>query len=844
MSQLADFGGKGLNLIRLREAGFEVPEFVVIPTKEYTAFVAETGLAAMIDAALAGLRESTVERVSNTIRAAFALTEIPDAHRARLARIIGPLLDREVAVRSSATAEDLAAASFAGQQDTFLNVPPAQIFERIVDCWASLWTAPALAYRLHHGIAHAGLALAVVVQEMVDADAAGVLFTANPMSGLRSETVIESVFGLGDKLVSGEVVPDRFVVDSGVVSSDVDGRASLTNHHAIALAQLGARIEEAFGSPQDIEWARVADRLWIVQTRPITSLFPLPDSGDDFAVWFSFGAFQGLLGPITPLGRDVLTSMAAGGAKLGGIELDRHENPYVGVAGERLWIRVDGLLRTPGVRKLLLKAMPIIDPASAVIVQGFADDPRLTPPSRTPRARSAGRIARTVGRLASRFPAALRNPRIARANVDSATRNLVVSVEQAMAAADQVFDPRSRLAARIAAIDAFSKDVFGQLIPVFAPIMGPGNAIVMQLRQLAERTGLPDSDELALTALQSLPGNVTTEMHFALADVAAKIRADAPSYGWVVTTPPARLAEQFLSSGLPRVAEESVSEFLASYGSRGVAEIDVGGPRWSEDTTSIWDSIASYLAIDDFSQWPQARYQRGVAQAEAAIEKLADASGVRGREVRKLAHTVRELFGARETPKFAIVRCLGLFRSALLESGVDMVRVGALGRPDDIFFLTLDELPRAFVGGWEDAVESRRDEFEREERRTRVPRVLVSDGRTFYDPPGAASDLRGDGVSPGVVEGAVRVVEDPASAGLEPGEILVCRGTSPAWTTLFGIAGGLVTEVGGLMTHGAVVAREYGLPAIVGVGQATTRLKDGQRVRLDGASGTITLLQT
>ncbi len=842
MNQLADLGGKGLNLVRLRKAGFEVPEFVVIPTEEYNAFVAEVGLAPMIDAALAGLRESTVKRVSNTLRAAFAVAEIPDAQRVRLAKMISPLGGREVAVRSSSTAEDLAIASFAGQQDTFLNVQPDQVLERIVDCWASLWTAPALTYRLHQGIDQSGLALAVVVQEMVDADAAGVLFTANPLTGRRSEAVIESVFGLGDKLVSGQVEPDRFVVDSGVVSSDVDERASLTNQHAIALAQLGSRIEEAFGSPQDIEWVRVADRLWIVQARPITSLFPLPDSGDDYAVWFSFGAFQGLLEPLTPLGRDVLTAMAAGGAILGGVELDRHQNPYVGAAGERLWIRVDGLLRTPGVRKILLKAMPIIDPASAAIIQDLADDPRLEPPSHTFRPKLVGRATRTIGRLASRFPAALRNPRIARANVDSATRNLVDSVEKAVDAAGQVFDPRSRLAARIGAIDTFSKAVFGQLIPVFAPIMGPGNAIIMQLRHLAERTDLPDADELALTALQSLPGNVTTEMNFALADVAAKIRADAPSYGWVVTTPPARLAEQFLDNGLPRVAHETVTEFLASYGSRGVAEIDVGGVRWSEDTTGIWDSIASYLAIDDFSQWPQARYQRGVAQAEAAIDKLADASGVRGREVRKLAHTVRELFGARETPKFAIVQCLGLFRSALLESGADLVRVGALGRPDDIFFLTLDELPRAFVGGWEDAVENRRAEFERESQRTRVPRILVSDGRTFYDPPGAASDLRGDGVSPGVVEGAVRVVEDPASARLEPGEILVCRGTSPAWTTLFGIAGGLVTEVGGLMTHGAVVAREYGLPAIVGISQATTRLKDGQRVRMDGASGTITLL--
>ena len=678
---------------------------------------------------------------------------------------------------------------------------------------------------------------------MVDADASGVLFTANLLTGHRGQRVVESVSGLGNKLVSGAVTPDRFIVESGeIISRQAGELPSITDLHVRALSDLGSRIETALGSPQDIEWVRVADRLWVVQSRPITGLFPIPDSGDDFAVWISFGTFQGVLGPFTPLGRDLLGAMAAGGARLGGIDLDRHHHSHLGVAGGRLWIRVDGMLRTPGVRKVLLKTLPVMEPTSAAIVEHLADDPRLTPQTRTPRPRTMARMARVAGRLAPRFPGALRNPRIARAHMDSVAKRLVDSVRSELEVAGKVFEPRARLAARVSAMESFAERVFPHLVPAFAPVMGPSNALVMQLRQLAERTGLPDADALALTALQSLPGNVTTEMTFALADAAARIRADAPSFGWVVTTPPAQLTDDHRHGGLPRVADEAVSEFLARYGTRGVVEIDVGGPRWNEDATGVWDSIASYLRVDDFSQWPQARYQRGVAQAEEAIDRLAEASGVRGGEIRRLAHAIREMFGARETPKFAIVQCLGMFRQSLQESGADLARVGALSEPDDIFFLTLDELPRAFVGGWDDLVSERRFEYERESRRTRVPRVLVSDGRAFFDAPGENGDLRGDGVSPGVVEGVVRVVSDPSHAGLTPGAILVCRGTSPAWTPLFGIAGGLVTEVGGLMTHGAVVAREYGLPAIVGVTDATTRLVDGQRVRLDGSSGAITLL--
>jgi phosphohistidine swiveling domain-containing protein len=233
----------------------------------------------------------------------------------------------------------------------------------------------------------------------------------------------------------------------------------------------------------------------------------------------------------------------------------------------------------------------------------------------------------------------------------------------------------------------------------------------------------------------------------------------------------------------------------------------------------------------------------------AAYVRRQPGGWLKEKQLRKAARRVRILLGARETPKFTAVRAMGFVHNALLACGAEFVAVGTLLRPDDLFFLHVAELAalsRHEEQDWKTLVAGRRQTYEREHRRRQVPRVLVSDGRVFYEGVGVETDradlISGSPVSPGVVEGNVRVVLNPRGAQLEPGEILVCPGTDPAWTPLFMAAGGLVMEVGGMMTHGSVVAREYGIPAVVGVHQATLRLKDGQRIRLDGSSGKIIIL--
>jgi pyruvate,water dikinase len=302
---------------------------------------------------------------------------------------------------------------------------------------------------------------------------------------------------------------------------------------------------------------------------------------------------------------------------------------------------------------------------------------------------------------------------------------------------------------------------------------------------------------------------------------------------------------------------------MARYGMRGLAEIDLGRPRWREEPLPILLTLRSYLEITGVDQAPDAVYERGARAAEAEIDRLVAAlRGTRGGWfkaglARWAALRMRALVGLRETPKFAVIRLLGLMRQALLIDGARLVAEGLLAEPEDLFRLHMYELESLAAGeqrDWAALVRVRQQQMALEKGRRQMPRLLLSDGQAFYggdvgpqkDAVGSqAGDdavLSGTPVSPGVVEGVVRVVLDPRNAQLKPGEILVCPGTDPSWTPLFLTAGGLVMEVGGMMTHGAVVAREYGLPAVVGVHRVTQRLRSGQRVRVDGSSGQVTLL--
>jgi pyruvate,water dikinase len=422
------------------------------------------------------------------------------------------------------------------------------------------------------------------------------------------------------------------------------------------------------------------------------------------------------------------------------------------------------------------------------------------------------------------------------------------------------------LSAQLALIEDLLNEAPGFLLPQFVPRFGASMFSLTLLNRFA--AGLPEGEHHVLEMTRGLPHNVTTEMDLALWRAARQIQSNSSALAILRQAEPQALAADYLAGRLPEPAQEALAAFLERYGMRGVGEIDLGRPRWRENPTPVLQALQGYLQIEDARRAPDAVFARGAGAAEAAIQQLVEAlrrargGWIKARLARWAAHRMRALAGLRESPKFWAVCVMGLVRDMLLDSGRYLAGAGILDQPDDLFYLTLAELNALSLDGqlpagpasggapepgWAGLVRQRRQAYAREERRSQVPRLLLSNGQAFYGgvsapTTGADGVLVGSPVSPGVVEGRVRVVLDPHHAPLAPGEILVCPGTDPAWTPLFLVASGLVMEVGGLMTHGSVVAREYGIPAVVGVTRAIDRLSTGQRVRVDGTSGQVTIL--
>jgi rifampicin phosphotransferase len=348
--------------------------------------------------------------------------------------------------------------------------------------------------------------------------------------------------------------------------------------------------------------------------------------------------------------------------------------------------------------------------------------------------------------------------------------------------------------------------------------------------------------------LRSLPHNVTTEMDLDLWRLATAVRADADAAGLVLRTPVDELAVAYRAGALPPVLHNGLSVFLNRYGHRAVAEIDIGMPRWSEDPAYILGVLANYLRLSDRERASDVVFARGATEAEALVADLTARAcrrgRLRGRLVGLALRRAREFAGVRELPKYYLVLVLARLRPQLAAVGAGLAAAGRIAAPDDVFFLDLHEA-RVAVDGQDmhEVVAGRRGEYAQELRRRHLPRVLLSDGSEPEAPTSStvntAGAMTGSPASAGTVTGLARVILDPVGAYLEPGEILVAPSTDPGWTPLFLTAGGLVMEMGGANSHGAVVAREYGIPAVVGVPGATSRIVTGQQITVDGTNGRV-----
>jgi rifampicin phosphotransferase len=862
-------GGKALNLGIMRSSGLPVPGGFCVTTDAYRLVVADRlddlmgKLADATDSdAVAAAAEEARRRVL-AIDAPHELgSEIADHYRA-----LGD--DEPVAVRSSATAEDLAYASFAGQQDTYLNViGSAALLDAVRRCWASLWTDRAVSYRNANAIDHRSVTLAVVVQHMIEAAAAGVMFTANPVTGSRNETVIDASPGLGEAVVSGAVNPDHFAVNSvdhSVVTRRLgDKRMMITSvagggtaHHELAdqsseaclddrqlrqLVDLGQRVQQLYGAPQDTEWALdSAGNFWLTQARPIATLYPLPRTHrSGLRVLFCFSLAQGLTRPITPMGIAAFRLIGTSVARQVGIPPTQPlaGPPAMHAIGQRLFLDITSALRNPIGRRIVIGVFGVMEARASAVLKTLAKRPEFSIES------SRRTVIRRVGEALVRNKVPLRvvtglaNPELAYRRIAATERRLrrYLTLPGNVTASQRLDFVEQRLS-----------DVFVLLISQTLPYAAGGYLMLAASRRLLR--DVADPGELQ-EVLRGLPHNITTEMDLKLWELTEEIRNDEASRTVFTDLAVPDLLQRYRERALPAVAQRGLMAFLRRFGHRAVAEIDLGMPRWSDDPSHVLGVISNYLRLDESDLDPFSQFKAGEAKAESMITSLTSRAAERSRLRAKLAgwtlRRVRQLAGLREAPKFLLITALATMRGHLTEVGRELTAKNVIDHIEDVFFLDLGDARRGLAG--EDLralVAEWREEYQQELKRRHIPRLILSDGTEpealAAVAAGANGALAGSPASTGTVTARARVVLDPVGAHLEPGEILVAPSTDPGWTPLFLTAGGLVMEMGGSGSHGAVVAREYGIPAVVGVPDATHKIETGQLITVDGAAGLVSI---
>lgn len=866
---LAVAGGKGANLSRMTRAGFPIPPGFLITTMAYSAFVQANNLHAKI-LALASDETKTVEDASTAIRQLFGRGHIPPEVAAAIQQAYAGLMQTtgdtlSLAVRSSATAEDLPDASFAGQQESYLNVRgKAALLEAVKRCWSSLWTERALDYRARQGIHPSSVSLAVVVQEMIPAEAAGILFTANPMNGARDEIVLDAAWGLGEAIVGGLVTPDHIVADkatgaikqiaigdkavmtvptaTGTAEREVEGskrHAQVLSAAQVAeLVKLGAAIEAHYCAPQDIEWCTMNGAFYVVQTRPITTLppeqRPVPVlAGPPPGFWQREASHYPR--PLSPMLRIVQAAFNAG---------LRNMMSEFSLLAEAVEFREIGGWVYQRMVPLGGKDMP----APPVWLMPLLI--RLIPQIRS-RIKGAVEVVRSdkAGSYIRLWYAELKPELVA----DIARLR---DVDLGMLS-DEELDQH------VAAMIAFLQRSLG----IHTLVNG---AVLVTLADIA----------FACRDLLDWDDQKTFDLFTGLSEKSSEPSRQLARLAQVARKRPAirNLLEQIDDHTVERLAnvDQDFAEAFAAYqrefGCRALS-VEVADLTLAETPTLVLGLIRDQLVrgYDPAADAATLEQKRAAAIAEARTVLAGRSALDRERFERALARG-EQAYPIREDNQFyAVSAPIGLMRYAALELGHRLAERGQIAQRDDVFFLELEEARAALHAGDDQhsLVADRKAErawvethpgppsYGKDpgqppslaalpaEARYLMEAMLWATNRVFaaeHSGHGQAAGraLRGIAASPGVYDGTVRVIMNEFEFGrLQPGDVLVCPITSPVWSVLFPSVGALVTDTGGILSHSAIIAREYRVPAVVATGNATRLLRDGQNVIVDGNTGMV-----
>lgn len=862
-SKLAAVGGKGANLGELtRIDGIQVPSGFCVTTDAFKEILAQMpGINELVNqlSLLTAEELGVIGPLSRKIRRMIEGVSIPEDIAEAVANGLKAFGIKDAfAVRSSATAEDMPTASFAGQQDTYLNIIGHQaIMIHTRKCWASLFTERAVIYRIQNGFDHRKVQMAVVVQQMVFAQAAGILFTADPVTSNRKVVSIDAGFGLGEALVSGVVNADNYKVANGrvidkkiaakkiainavteggtdqhAIPPDLQKVQVLTDEQIVRLARIGRSIEGYFGRPQDIEWCLADNTFHIVQSRPITTLYPIPagqdseNAGTGPRVYLSVGHQQMMTDAMKPLG------------------LSLWQLPTMYEAGSRLFVNVTPMLASPAGRHTIINVLgrfdPLVKDALRTIVER-SDFAPMFPHDNKEQPDSSGETKSNPTtppyQALNDYDPAVVDELIRRSESALADLKRQIQHHSGVALLDFVMDDIQRLRKRIA--DPLNMGV----------IMTAMNAAVWINEKMEEWLG---EKAAADTLSQSVANNVTSQMGLDLLAVSDMIRP----FPDVINYLQGAKADNFLDE-LPAYegghqALDAINAFLEKYGMRCPGEIDITRPRWREEPNMLLPVILSNIKNVKQGACSQ-KFDQGLKEARMKEQDLLKRlNGLpngeqKAKETKRMIDLLRNLSGYREYPKYHMISSYFIYKQALLKEAELLRQAGIIYATEDIYYLTFDELREAIQTHQVSAslIRQRKDEYKRNEKLS-PPRVITSDGEIVsgkYNRKHLPADaLVGLGVSSGVIEGPARIVLTMETADFEEGDILVTTFTDPSWTPLFLAIKGLVTEVGGFMTHGAVIAREYGLPAVVGIENATTLIKDGQRIRVHGTEGYVELL--
>lgn len=863
-SEVRVVGGKGANLGELSKIeGIHVPDGFCISTEAFKRVVSDAPLIQELVQKLSLLSSEDRTKLGalcGEIREVIEGIAIPEDIAKEVEETLLKFGETDAfAVRSSATAEDLPTASFAGQQDSYLNVRgKAAILKQVSKCWASLFTDRAVIYRMQNNFDHHQVQLAVVVQRMVFPQVAGVLFTADPVTSNRTMVSIDASFGLGEALVSGLVSADNYTVCNGTIidkkiaikklaihaankggtstqaiEPERQNTQALTDDQIVEVARIGRTIEAHFGCPQDIEWCLVDSTFYIVQSRPITTLYPIPETNDgEKHVYVSVGHQQMMTDAMKPLGLSLWQLTAA--------------RPMY-AAGGRLFVDVADDLASPAKRHMLMNVLgkndPLINDALMTIVKRnefikLVPDKQERPSSGQPNKHMPP----------PNFMAQLENdptivPTLIRNSQESINElKQAIKTKSGTALIDFILQDRQKL--RQGLSDPQS----------FGALMTGINASAWINENMREWLGEKNAAD---TLSQSVPNNITSEMGLALLDVADVIRPYPAVIAYLQRGALLHEEADTFLKGLVQLeggpeTREAIVAFLDKYGMRCAGEIDITRTRWSEKPATLIPLILGNIKNVEPNA-SRRRFEQGRQEALQKEHELLERLNQLPDGAQKAAETkqkidlIRNFMGYREYPKYSQVSRYYVYKQALLNEAERLVAAGVIPQKEDIYYLTLDELREAIRTHTVDIqlINKRTNEYKAYDKLT-PPRVMTSEGEIVMGqykrenlPAGTIAGLP---VSAGVAEGRARVILTIEEANLEAGDILITAFTDPSWTPLFVSIKGLVTEVGGLMTHGAVIAREYGLPAVVGVEKATQLIQDGQRIRVHGTEGYIEIL--